>query len=179
MTKKMMIIGCIFILCLNFVVYGQEMRPVTARKDAGYALLDKFIGLFRQMAITGTGGKEVADKAMEEVMAEAKQARAQKQLDPVFYRRFNRLLMVCKIAVDSEGILGPLFNKEVGEFVLDMYGELQEPLSPEKKMSVGLVAGAITEELLNLRFYLDTRERRAEVMNDLMKEWEKKSEKKK
>lgn len=175
MIKKAMIIGCLCILFLNFMAYGQEVMAAAAKKDAGYALLDKFIGLFRQMAMTGTGGKELVDKAMEEVMDEAKQAKAQKQLDPVFYRRFNRLLMVCKIWVDSEGILAPLINKEVGEFVLDMYGELLEPLSPDKKLSTGLVAGAITEELLNLRLYLDTRERRAE----LMKEWEKKIEKKK
>jgi hypothetical protein len=137
-------------------------------KQAGYSLLDKVISTFKGMAEKGTGGKEVVIPALEMMMADAKKARDQEQIDPVFFNRYNRLLMVMKLFLleDEEGILGPVIEREVREFVWDVEGIKMEVSG---KKAVGYVSQAIADELVNLHLYLDNIEKKKELKDKLMK----------
>ena len=80
---------------------GPQLWPASAagKTEAGYVLLDRILVLFRNMAMSGSGGRGAVEKGLEDIMTEAVQAKAKSQIDPVYFRRFNRLLVVMKLAV--------------------------------------------------------------------------------
>jgi|Deesub1362B_J571_1020462.scaffolds.fasta_scaffold00671_12 hypothetical protein len=142
-----------------------------AKEKAGYALLDKLNLGFKEMAEKGTGGWEEVSKFLQGLMVEAKKAKKEELIDPVFYRKYTRLLMILKLFVipDKEGILTPLIERELSEFVEDVTGEKKEGLTG--KSAIGIVASAVAEEILNLYLYLKTKKDRAELMKELEKKF--------
>ena len=129
--------------------------------------MDKVISTFKGMAEKGTGGREKVIPALEEMMADAKKAKDQEQIDPVFFNRYNRLLMVMKLFLveDEEGILRPVIEREVGDFVWDVEGI---KLDGSGKKTIGFVSQAIADELVNLHLYLDNIEKKMELRKKLM-----------
>ena len=89
-------------------------------EEVGYALLQRIVNMFQEMAATGTGGREKVDSALSGLMADARQALSEKKIDSVFFYRFNRLLMIIKLTIveDEKGILKPLIESEIERFVL-------------------------------------------------------------
>ena len=166
MARKIILFIFICLFCTNLF----------AADKAGYALLDKIIVFFQDMAEKGTGGQEVVDPFLQELIAEAKKAKVQAMIDPVFFKRYTRLLMVIKLAIveDSEGILGPLIKREISRFIEDVWGE---EFRFEGKGGIGEIAGALAEEILNLRLYLDNIEKKAKLKEEYQKKFEKKKKK--
>ena len=170
MAKKLLSISVILFFFFSGLYAVETVRSDEAEVDKiGYELLDRFVGMFQEMAAKGTGGRDKIDKALQGMMEDAKNAFAKKQLDPVFFHRFNRILMVTKLTIveDQQGIFGPLIQQEVGSFVRDMKGIEAEVTG---KKAVGIVADAIAQGVLELHIYLDTKKDRLK----LMKEWDKK-----
>jgi hypothetical protein len=164
------------IMC--FAVFAALVVPVFAGnpdgaamdKKAAYALLDGIGQMFHQMAMTGTGGVEKLEKGIQQFMADAKKAKDQNQINPVFYRRYARLLAIIKLvmAPDPGGILSPIIDRELGQFVGVVLGE--EWKGGGKAGSIGLVANAIAEEIIDLQMYMDN----LEVREKLRKAWDEK-----
>ena len=184
MFKKVTLIVCALFLCVS--LSQAEMAGSGGEDEAAYALLDKLVLAFRTMAEKGTGGKEVVNNALNEIMATAKMAREQGQLDPVFSRRYRRILVILRLAIveDEEGILEPLIKREIGDFVKDIYGEIGMTVDKkgEPAIGIGRIAGAVAEEILNLKIYLNTKEEKKKLMEEYQKQFsltKKKKEKKK
>lgn len=153
MLRRFLIFG---ILCLfSFNLFSEE-NP----NKEGYALLDLIVTAFRDMAMTGTGGFERVDKAIQGMMAEVKKAREEKKIDAVFFKRYTRLLSFIKLSLipDPQSILQPVIKKEIGEFIEETLGEEWDG------KSIGQMAQAIAEEIINLHIYLETIGRKAELM---------------
>lgn len=117
------------------------------------------------MAAAGTGGREKVDSALSELMADARQALSEKKIDSVFFYRFNRLLMIIKLTIveDEKGILTPLIESEIEHFVLEKTGEkinMQEG-------SIGTVAQAVAEGIIDLHLYLRTKPERQKILKDM------------
>jgi len=170
--KKSILALCLIVLFAGGTAAAMDDDPAaeqTAGTKAGYALLDKLTGTFKQLAETGTGGRAALEKAMGDIITEARQARTQKQIDPVFFWKFNRLMTIIQLAVveDPKGILNPLIDREVGGFIEEVTGE-KVMLSGKDGKGVGLgaVAGALAYEILNLRIYLDTLPKREAMLQD-------------
>ncbi|OGD19728.1 MAG: hypothetical protein A2Y69_06830 [Candidatus Aminicenantes bacterium RBG_13_59_9] len=141
----------------------------TAGIKVAVSLLDKLTGTFKEMAETGTGDRAVLEKAMQEIITEARQARAQKQVDAVFFFKFNRLITIIQLAIveDPKGILAPLVDREVGDFIEEVTGErIVLPSKGGKGVGIGLIAGALADEILNLRIYLETLPRREALIQE-------------
>ena len=142
--------------------------------EAAYALLDKLVLSFKDMAERGTGGEAVSN-ALNEIMAAAKKTESQGQIDPVFSRRFKQILVILKLAIteDKEGILEPVIEREIEEFVKDVFGETRADVDKKGKpvIGIGQVAGAVAEEILNLRIYLDTKEEKMKLMEEYKKQF--------
>lgn len=157
MIRKTCLLILLTLFCFN--LYGVD-------KQAGYALLDKVISTFKGLAEKGTGGREKVIPALEEMMADAKKAKDQGQIDPVFFNRYNRLLMVMRLLLveDEEGILGPVIEREVGEFLWDVTGI---KLDSSGKKAIGSVSQAIADELVDLHLYLDNIEKKQELKKKL------------
>jgi hypothetical protein len=149
------------ILCL--MLLGMMAMPVLAEdspgasidKKVGHALLDAITTQFREMAISGSGGPERVDKALQQFMTDARKAKDQKQIDQVFFARYRRIVAVMKLAIihDPSGILGAITEQEIAHFVNDILGE--EMKATPSSQALGQVAMAISEEILNLHLYLD------------------------
>lgn len=141
--------------------------PSTKEGKAGHALLDKLVMSFKGMTEKGTGGREVVDDSLKAMMAEAKKAKKENQIDQVFFRHYNRLLIVIKLVIveDTEGILSPLIEREVGGFVEDVKGAKADIMG---EGAVGVVAEAIAEEIINLSLYLDNLKRKQELKKKFM-----------
>ena len=148
-------------ICLN----------VFAADTTGTALLDKYVLSFKGMAEKGTGGREIISESLAEMMAEAKKASAEDKIDPVFFRRYRRLLMVTKLAIveDREGILGDLIQQEVGGFIADKIGEWIDLQKDEQPARIGAIADALANEVLDLHLYLENKEKKAKMMEDFYK----------
>ena len=159
-----------------FIFIGLFCTNLFAADKAGYALLDKVIVFFQDMAEKGTGGSKKVEPFLQEMMAEVKKAKAQAMIDPVFFKRYTRLLMIIKLAIveDPEGILGPLIKREISRFIEDIWGE---EFHFEGKGGIGAIAGALAEEILNLRLYLDNIEKKAKLKVEYQKKFEKKKKK--
>lgn len=153
---------------------AQKAAQASSAAKAGNVLLDKLTGTFKHLAETGTGGREVLEKAMQGIVTEARAARAQNQIDAVFFYKFNRLMTVIQLAivVDPKGILAPLVDREVGDFIEEVTGERPVlPSHPGGGPGLAAIAGALAEEILNLRIYLDTLPRRAAMLQDFYKQF--------
>ena len=168
--KIIFILVFIFLFSFNLNLFAKE--------EAGYALLDKLNLGFREMAMKGTGGWEKVNKLLEELMADAKKAKKEGLIDPVFYRKYTHLLMILKLVVipDKEGILTPLIDREVGNFVENVTGKRIENITDKSK--IGCFASAIVEEIMNLYLYLRTKKDRAKLMKELEKKFGAKPKKK-
>lgn len=171
MARKVFLLVFLGLFAANLFAIDNSETSAAQNDKQGYVLLDRLVGMFQKMAATGTGGREKVEPALEGIMADAKKAYSEKQIDPVFFRSFNRLLMVIKLTIieDNEGILGPLIEQEVGEFVADVKGI---KIDVTGKKSIGFVADAIAQGILNLHIYLDTEKEREKLMQELEKKLE-------
>jgi hypothetical protein len=178
MTRKLLIVGAFLLLALGGWA-AQEMTkpdregqalnppaetPVVQLRDSpqispvtGTALLDLFLDHLREIAQSGKA--EVLEPRLQEMMIAANKAREAKTIDPVFFRRFNRMLAVTKLVAtpDSSGVLGPVIEQVLGDFVLDKLGlpGFREEGGKGPK-AVNWVAQALASEIIDLQIYLDT-----------------------
>jgi len=167
MLKKSFFI--IVLILLAVPVLSAETGGSAVDKQAGYALVDAIGQTFHEMAMSGSGGVDKVNKAVEKFMADARQAKEQGKVDAVFFARYARILGIIKIAVapDPEGILVPMFDDELRRFVREVLGEDYKGSGPQ---AIGQVANAIADELINLRLYLDD----IETKDKLRKAWDEK-----
>ena len=178
MTRKLLIVGAILLSAMSGWAAQETTRPdregqalnppaetpMVQLKDStqispvtGTALLDLFLDHLRDIAQSGKA--EVLEPRLQEMMIAAKKAREAKTIDPVFFRRFNRMLAVTKLVStpDSSGVLGPVIEQVLGDFVLDKLGlpGFREEGGKGPK-AVNWVAQALASEIIDLQIYLDT-----------------------
>jgi len=169
MLKRLVLVSVILFLTTALWA-GDEVGTAPTSGGAGYVLLDKIITGFKAMAQKGTGGFESVNNLLEEAMAEAKAAKAQGKIDSPFFSRYQRLLVVAKLAIidqpyDREGILDEFIAREINAFVDDVTGERGTLEGKgENKRGIGAVAGAMAEEIINLHVYLDGLKTRPELL---------------
>jgi hypothetical protein len=145
----------------------QKDAPKTSAVT-GAAQLDLFIDNLRDMSRQGT--PDSLDKRLQEMMIAAKKSRETNTVDGVFFRRFNRVLAVTKLVAvpDSTGILAPVIEDVLSDFVQDMLGHsgFREAGGKGPK-AINYVARALSEEIINLQIYLDTTKDRATLQKKI------------
>ena len=153
MLRKILSVGILCILVLPVLAEDPAAAPVD--KKIGHALLDSFTTYFHEMAVSGSGGYEKVSRAFDKFMADAKKAKEQNQIDPVFFSRYKRILTIMGLTMipSEEGIFVDILNQEFGHFVRDVLGE--DLINFKGSGAVGQLALAISEEILNLHLYLD------------------------
>jgi hypothetical protein len=172
MIRKIMCVAALCLMALPIMADDSAGAPVPVDKKVGYALLDGLGQTFHEMAVA-TSSKEENVKRIEEflgkTMTEAKKARDQKQIDPIFFARYARLLAIIKLVLqpDPYGILGFIIDRELERFVWEVLGEKWKGSGPG---AIGQVANAIADEIINLHLYLDN----VETKEKLRKSWDEK-----
>jgi hypothetical protein len=150
---------------------GPQLWPASSagKMEAGYVLLDRILVLFRDLAMNGSGGRAAVEKGLEEIMTEAVQAKTRSQIDSVYFRRFNRLLAIMKLAfiADAKGILKSHIDRMTLDFVEEISG--QAPiLGKDGSVGLGALAAALADEIANLRIHLDTKDQKAKLLEQWM-----------
>ena len=173
MIRKMFVIGCLCFFCMNLFAAEQSGNATTAADEASFALLVSLVSSLGEMARAGKVSYEEVNTLLQKKMAELKKARAEKQIDPVFYKRYKRILVVLKLTIldtsyDPEGILDSLISNELKAFIVDVTGA-DEQLPPPEHRGIGTVAGALFEEILNLYIYLDGKKDREKLREKYFK----------
>lgn len=159
--KKKWFVGMTLIFLAASLAPAESPAP-TERKG-GYAVLDIYIAVFREMATKGSKG--VLESNLNNIMAAAVKAKTQGEVDDVFYSRFARLMAVTKLTLvpDTEQILKPIAEKEIRRFVGDVLGD-EAAAAP--KIGIGQLAESLSQEIINLQIYLDTKDLRKKMMEE-------------
>ena len=150
---------------------GPQAWPASSagKAEAGYVLLDRVLVLFRNLARSGSGGREAVEKGLEDIMTDAVQAKTKSQIDSAYFRRFNRLLAIMKLAItsDAKGILKSHIDRMTLDFVEDISGQAPA-LGKDGSVGLGALAAALADEIVSLRIYLDTRDQKAKLLEQWM-----------
>ena len=153
-------LACSFIVLLSWGVAAPETdNPGMSDSQTGYALLESLIMAFGEMAQAGDGGYELVNGILQKKMAELKKAKTEGEVDPVFFQRYKRILVILKLAIidepyDPERILNSFIVKELKSFHEDVFG-IETEFPPPEHRGIGAIAVAIAQEVLNLHIYLD------------------------
>jgi hypothetical protein len=166
MSRKTLCGAALLIMAL-FMAASETPGP--ADKKGGYAVLDAYISTFQEMAARGS--KNVLETNLSSIMSTAVKAKAQGEIDDVFYSRFARLMAVTKLTLvpDTEQILRPIAEREIRRFVGDTLGD-EAAAAP--KIGIGLLAQALAQEILNLQLYLDTKDQRQKLLEEFYKKFD-------
>jgi len=160
----------LFIFCLNLNSCSSSLPPVD--ENAGYALLDSLLVAFKELAEQKNAVIERTNTALGEMAREAQRAEAQGQIDAVFFKRFQRILMVIKcvitpVAKDEEGwFVKSLYFEALEKFIEDIEGE---PFNIEKSghnVVLNKFTQAVSHEIIDLRIYLDNKEKREKLIKE-------------
>ena len=171
----------LIVLPLSFCLHGEEAAafpvgadptPALASVKDGYAMLNGLLTLFDNLTTSGTsgsGGFTVVDERLEQLAKDANLAREANLIDNIFYNRYRRMLMVFKMiitpVVKNELLENP-FMKTLADFVWDV---TYERWIWGDKESIGKMSAALEEELVQLQFYLDSRQAREEFKKKMGK----------
>ncbi len=135
------------------LLWGSHAR---AGDDAGYVLLEKVTTQIQQMGQQRAPDEAQLQAALDGMMASAKLAKAESRIDQEFFERYARVVRVIRVLTikDPEGILLPLFEKEVSSFVTSVLG----PQASGAAMTpMPEIARALKVELDALKQKLDRR----------------------
>ena len=146
MKHRLFLILCICFSCIY--VYGEQ--------EAGLALLDRMVVTFDELTACRTDDQmEEVQNALDGMMADARKAKAQGQIEADFYTRYTRILMVLKLVTtpDPQVILKEVIIREVVAFIQDTKGTKID--SKQIGNLIGPLAESMTLEISHLREQLE------------------------
>ena len=176
MMKKMIILVLIVsVLIIFYVNLKAIVSSGPAEENAGYALLDTVFVTFKELAEMKESVMEKTQKALAGMMRDANNAKAQNQIDDVFFKRFHRILVVLNIVItpvekDKNNIMGPYYFREINEFIEDIEGEKYDVQKAGGSEAINKLSQAISHEIIELRLYLDTKEKREKLIEEYEKQ---------
>ena len=163
----------LIIFCLNLNSSGSSLPP--SEESAGYALLDSLILAFKELAEYKEPVIERTNIALVEMARDAQRANAQGQIDTVFFKRFQRILIVIKCVItpvtkDDEGwFIKPLYLGAINKFIEDIEGEPFDVEKSEHNVAINKFTQAVSHEIVDLRIYLDSKEKREKLIEEYQK----------
>lgn len=160
----------LFIFCLNLNSYSSSLPP--AEENAGYALLDSLLVAFKELADQREAVMERINTSLGEMAREAQRAKAQGQIDAVFFKRFQRILVVIKclttpIVKDENGwFIKSLYFGAISKFVEDIEEEKFDIEKVGHNEAINKFTLAVSHEIIELRIYLDNKEKREKLIEE-------------
>jgi len=172
MITLLLIVLFLMILCANLKAISSSN---SAEENAGYALLDTVFVTFKELAEMREGVMGKTQIALQGMMHDANNAKAQNQIDEVFFKRFHRILVVVNIVItpvekDKSNIMGPYYFREINEFIEDIEGEKYDVQKAGGHEAINKLSQAISHEIIELRLYLDTKEKREKLIEEYEKQ---------
>ena len=151
----------------------------TAALKDGNALLDSLLTLFENLVPekkndageqkVALGGLALVDSRLSQLAKDAQLALEAGAIDKIFYNRYERMLTIFKLVtmpIIRNEMLKNLFMKAFEEFIWDT---TYETWKWEDKDSIAKMAAAMEEEFVQMKIYLDTRQKREELKKKIGK----------
>ncbi|MBM3295321.1 MAG: hypothetical protein FJY80_08660 [Candidatus Aminicenantes bacterium] len=123
---------------------------LSSQAASGLELVEKLYSAFAALSENRAGTDETIN-SLESLMTAAVSARDAKAIDPSFFRRYHRLLMVVRLSLvtDMSGILKPLVDREFGGFIKDVTGEAYDAEGSATRQ-IAQFLKAVDAEIMNL-----------------------------
>jgi len=149
--KILMVLMSLLIFCIGlqgWLFQKGEFRITS--EQVGYALLDSVVVTFAELSKKVDDRQKSLQRELDKWMLLAKVAKAEGQIDEVFFNRFKRILVVIKLTIipDPNHHLNPLILEEISKF--DISKAQQGKIS-----GLASVADSLSGEILSLKRYLD------------------------
>jgi len=169
------VLGLVGILLLIRPGFAQSVR--TAADPVGYQLLERLVAATVKAAVPGGGGGDIGPEVIA-LAKEVKSALQTKNVDDLFAVRYARLLSAVRQAVlmDPEVLYWPMYRQTMMDFVEERTGKM-----PEWKdvlfivndhggagVGLGFIADAIMSEVVSLHLYLETLNRRPDLLKSYL-----------
>jgi hypothetical protein len=159
-----LILGALFLASFSFGAAAAEAK-------AGFALLENLTKEVVTAAKNEISAAEVEDR-LNGLIAEAKKAHSSELIDPYFFKRYSALLAFIKLGLtadDPEGILWPLIERGAGDYIRSVTGSeppgsLKANYAQHGAVGLASISSAVISEVTTLHLYLETKDRRPEVM---------------
>jgi hypothetical protein len=152
---------------------ASRAQASSAPGGAGFDLLDRLIvAVVKGAAPGGNAGDIGAD--IIELAKELKSARESKKVDDLFAVRYSRLLSAVRqsLLMDPEALYWPMYRFSMMDFIEERTGQM-----PEWKdvlfivndhggagIGLGMIADAVISEVVSLHIYLETLDKRPEIL---------------
>jgi hypothetical protein len=152
---------------------ASRVQASSAPGGAGFDLLDRLIvAVVKGAAPGGNAGDICADTI--ELAKELKSARESKKVDDLFAVRYSRLLSAVRqsLLMDPEALYWPMYRFSMMDFIEERTGKM-----PEWKdvlfivndhggagIGLGMIADAVISEVVSLHIYLETLDKRPEIL---------------
>ena len=164
------------IVCL--VAFSTSLFPLdsvsaSADEKAGLALLDSLYVTFKELAEKRNSVMDKTQRALIDIMKEARKANAQGQIDQPFFKRFQRVIQVLYMLTNSPddgGILLPIYFGEINKFIEDVEGIKIDVMTAGSNTAINTFSKAVSHEVVNLRLYLESKEDRDKLMGQYAKD---------
>jgi len=158
------ILGAVLLTSFSFGIAVPEEK-------AGFALLENLTKEIISAAKSEGSGGPVEDR-LNGLIAEAKSARSAELIDAYFFKKYTALLAFIKLGLtadDPEGILWPLIERVAGDYIRSVTGSepptsLKAGYAHHGAVGLASISTAVISEVATLHLYLETKDRRAEVM---------------
>jgi len=168
--------GCFAAGLVTMLVLAVSARASLAQAgpgQTGFQLLDRLVVLIVKAAAPG-GGSADTGSSIVALAKELKSAQAAKKVDDLFAVRYSRLLSAVRQAVlmDPEVLYWPMYRYTMMDFVEERTGK-----TPEWKdvlfivndhggagVGLGFLADAIMSEVVSLHIYLETMDKRPDIL---------------
>jgi hypothetical protein len=159
-----LILGAVLLASFSF-------GAVVAEEKAGFALLENLTKEIVSAAKNEVSAAPVEDR-LNGLIAEAKKARSGELIDAYFFKKYTALLAFIKLGLtadDPEGILWPLMERVAGDYIRSVTGSeppgsLKADYAQHGAVGLASISTAVISEVTSLHLYLETKDRRPEVM---------------
>lgn len=161
MARKMILMMLALLLVFSSILMAEvnqeSGKPGMTRtfklpgEGPGYDLLRMLADDFGKYAGSCEDSMKIFMEVSDKWIVMAGKAKAKGDIDEIFFQRYKRLAIVCKLVVipDKQRILSELIVSEINKFA-------GEPLGKDFQFQgIGSVASKMAEEILSLKAYLE------------------------
>ncbi len=167
----------IMLMVLSLCILGTQWLGAapsgeTGNNKAGFTILEDMVALLVKMPRPDMGKTEI-QKAFHQLASHCDEAFSKKQIDGVFHYRFKRMLQVLTLAItdDPDAMLWPLSSQEITRYSLEKTGQkppIRKTDQKHRAPGLGPLANSVINEVLDLHIYLETKEKRQQLMKTYM-----------
>ncbi|MFC2154908.1 hypothetical protein ACFLRB_00250 [Acidobacteriota bacterium] len=152
----LIVFTCLFCVSLTAgPAVGEEFNFEVKGEGVGYTLLNDIVDLFKNLSASGKGGLKHIETHLIKWWWAAKKARSSNLIDEKFYARYKNLLEVITLCIIIPDRNNPIIESIISEGISKF--DIPKTEGDQNVAGLSSIARALSEEILSLKKYLDTK----------------------